>query len=279
MTCEAIRKCSTVLFNQLTNSLTRVAIQISAVINTYNEEANIEGCLGCLAGNVDEIVISDMQSTDRTIEICRKYTDNIAFQPRQRMVNSVREEGIARAKHEWIFVIDCDERVQPALFHELRRLASENVADTFNIHRINFFFGANITGRGWPSEYIERFFRKGSVCFLNHPHRWVERLGKTIDLLPKPEWSIKHYAHPTIYTFVQKMNGYTDSEALLMRDLGWNASFKRLVLRPLKIFCLHYFKLRGYCGGTAGLLISCLMMVYWFVAGLKLLELQSERSK
>ena len=81
-----------------------MSVKISAVINTYNEEANIEGCLECLRGHVDEIVISDMHSTDRTIEICRRYTDRIGFQPKQSLINSVREEGARRATHEWLFI-------------------------------------------------------------------------------------------------------------------------------------------------------------------------------
>ena len=256
-----------------------MSVKISAVINTYNEEANIEGCLECLRGHVDEIVISDMHSTDRTIEICRRYTDRIGFQPKQSLINSVREEGARRATHEWLFILDCDERVRPELFAELRRVAESGAAEVVRIHRINYFFGYNVTGRGWPSEFIERFFRKGSVRFLDHPHQWVETQAKCADLPPAEELSIAHYAHPDVSTFIRKMNGYTDCEAKLMLELGWTANFRRLVLRPLKMFWLHYVRLGGYQLRTGGFMIASLMMLYWFVAALKLLELQRKHDR
>ena len=255
-----------------------MAIAISAVINTRNEEANIEGCLECIRDHVDEIVISDMHSTDRTVELCRKYTNRIAFQPKRDMVDSVREEGILRAKNDWIFVIDCDERVRPDLFTKLREVAAAGDARIVRIHRRNFFCGIDLTGRGWASEFIERFFKKGSLRFPDHPHQWAECFEPSICLPPDPSYSIIHNAHPEIRTFIKKMNGYTESEARLMNQLGWRPNFKLLALRPAKMFFRHYVRLKGFSAGKVGFTFSSLMAVYWFVAALKLGELQRRTS-
>lgn len=48
---------------------------ISALIVTYNAERFIHGCLESVKGWVDEIIVVDMFSSNRTIEIARKYTD------------------------------------------------------------------------------------------------------------------------------------------------------------------------------------------------------------
>ena len=51
--------------------------KISACIISYNEENKIEDCLKSLEGVVDEIIVIDSLSTDKTKDIVRKYTDKI----------------------------------------------------------------------------------------------------------------------------------------------------------------------------------------------------------
>ena len=72
-------------------------IKISAAINTYNEEANIERCLACLVDHVDEIVVSDMHSSDRTVEICRRFGAKV-FSPTQARHGQYRPGGAGSAR-------------------------------------------------------------------------------------------------------------------------------------------------------------------------------------
>lgn len=255
-------------------------VSISAIVNTYNEEANIESCLQCLTGQVDEIIVSDMHSSDGTVSICERFGAKVGFQPKQKFVGTVREEPAARAQHEWLFVIDADETVQPELFQRLREAAEGGKADIVAIHRINTFFDHNYTGQGWPIEPVDRFFRKDAVKFLEHPHHWIQRLGNAITLEPRREWSITHHGNRTIGDFIRKMNDYTDSEAKLMLSLGWKFDFKRALLRPLRFFWEHFVTYKGYKSGSYGVALACLWAVYWHVAALKLwqLELQSTSS-
>ena len=159
------------------------------------------------------------------------------------------------------------------MFAELRKRAAEGEYDVFGIHRINYLLGHLATGRGWPDVVIERFFRKGSVRFLDHPHLWLECLGRRTDLPATPELSIEHHSWRTVRAFISRMNVYTESEAQHMLSLGWKPSFKRMFLRPARIFFQYYLKHGGYRNGRTGVVLASLMATYWFVSALKLWEL------
>jgi glycosyltransferase involved in cell wall biosynthesis len=253
-------------------------IRISAVINTFNEEKNIAQCLNCVDGHVDEIIISDMHSTDRTLEICARFNAKVGSQPRRGYVHNIREEGVARASNEWIFLLDCDETVRPELFVELRKIAEAGTADLVAIHRINYAFGRKITGGGWPDELIERFFRKGTVHFPDHPHLPLVCQGKRVELPASAELSIEHNGCPSVSLFINKLNDYTDSEARRVAALGWQPSFKKLMLRPAKVFCQHFFLYRGYRNRKAGFVLASLMAVYWLVVAMKLWRIRDNGS-
>ena len=88
--------------------------KISACIISYNEEKKIEGCLKSLEGVVDEFIIVDSLSTDKTIEIAKKYTDQIFD---QKFLGHIEQKNLAitKANHEWILSLDCDEQLTDEL--------------------------------------------------------------------------------------------------------------------------------------------------------------------
>lgn len=85
---------------------------ISVIVCIKNEEARIEECLkSILANNPDEIIIADGNSTDRTVEICKKYTDKIIVTENSNLTKD-RQIGINAAKNEYIAMIDADHRLK-----------------------------------------------------------------------------------------------------------------------------------------------------------------------
>ena len=87
--------------------------RLSVVLVTYNEEHNIDRCLGSMSW-ADEIVVVDSYSTDRTVELARKYTDKV-YQHEYPGTSRQVERGIGYATGDWIFVIDADEEISPEL--------------------------------------------------------------------------------------------------------------------------------------------------------------------
>src|SRR5262245_55640228 len=84
---------------------------ITGVILARNEEANIEGCARSLAPHVDDLILINMESEDRTVEIARSLFSKILHHPLVPNFDAARNIAIPEAKHDWIWFLDCDERV------------------------------------------------------------------------------------------------------------------------------------------------------------------------
>ena len=92
---------------------------IAAVVITKDEERNIADCLASVAW-VDEIVVVDACSTDRTVELARRFTDKIFVRPWPGY-GPQKNFGIEQATADWILIVDADERVTDELREEIRR--------------------------------------------------------------------------------------------------------------------------------------------------------------
>ena len=113
---------------------------ISAVILARNEEANIRYCLDTLDW-CDEIVVADMESSDRTAAIAREYTDKVYPCPLTPVFDAAKKFAVENSSGDWIFIIDADEMVPKALSLALRALAEEGKADVVEVpfnHSINW---------------------------------------------------------------------------------------------------------------------------------------------
>ena len=94
---------------------------VSAIVVCFNEEQNIGACLDSLRW-CDEIVVVDSFSTDRTVEICRQYTERVVHRP---WAGYRDQKAFAHslATKDWVFLVDSDERVSPELRDEIKELA------------------------------------------------------------------------------------------------------------------------------------------------------------
>src|SRR5207245_6210509 len=114
--------------------------KLSAYVLTFNEEAKIRDSLDSIKW-VDEIVVLDSHSTDRTEQICREYTDKV-YQCDFAGFGKLRNQALDLVTHDWVLSIDADERVTDELREEIQReLASGPRADAFFVPRTNFLLG------------------------------------------------------------------------------------------------------------------------------------------
>lgn len=151
---------------------------VSAVIVTCNEAHKVEPCLQGVVW-ADEIVVVDLESTDDTVAICRRYTDKVISHPRVPYVEIVRNYAIAQASYTWILLLDGDEYVTPALALALRRVADEDwPVDMVTLERNHMRFGRILTRSEVETDARRpepRFFRQGRVS-------WPERIHVQLDL-------------------------------------------------------------------------------------------------
>jgi len=136
------------------------AAAVSAIVVCFNEEQNIGECLESLRW-CDEIVVVDSFSSDRTVEISKRYTDRVM----QRRWTGYRDQKAfahSQASKDWVLLVDADERVTPELRDEIRDALAHD-ADryvAFAIPRLVFYLGRWWRRGGWYPDYDVRLFRR-----------------------------------------------------------------------------------------------------------------------
>lgn len=247
-------------------------MKISVVINTYNEEKNIERCLKSVKDFADEIVVVDQHSIDETVKIAKKLGAKVFQHKHTVYVEPARNFALSKATGDWIFLIDADEEIPSSLAKKLREVAEKNSVDVVEIPRKNIIFNKWIEHSRWWPDYLIRFFRKGKVEFSNTIHEPPKTSGVKIQLEPLEENAIIHYNFQTISQFVSRLNRYTDiqSEELVKKDCSFD--WKDLVFKPSNEFFSRFFAGAGYKDGLHGLVLASLQAFSEFVVYLKVWE-------
>ena len=244
--------------------------KVSVVLVTLNEAKNIERCLDSVRW-ADEIVVVDSFSTDRTVEIARRYTDRV-YQHEYPGTSRQVEQGIGYATGDWIFVIDADEEVSADLAGEVREVLRDGRGYAgFEFIRKPEAFGRWIEHGGWFPDYQFRFFRKDSYyCEHQEIHGGFNTRGKKGRL----NGYLYHHTYGTIYSYVEKMNEYTSLHVSnrLKNNPREEAKWHDLVLSPLSHFLRMFFSRKGYRDGFHGFVLAILDANYAMLMYAKLWE-------
>jgi len=252
--------------------------RISAVINTRNEESNLGYCLDCLRW-CDEIVVVDMGSQDRTIEIARRFTDRVFSVPQYGYVEPARRFAVEQAQGDWVLLLDADESIPRTLAQELRRLSERDDLDAVRIPTRQLILGVWMQHGGWWPQYHVRFFRKAAVNFSDriHDSNYPKASARSITLPPREELAIHHFAHQDSTQFIEKLNRYTSIEARQLFEAGSPSSPTAALRSFFREFWFRYVSWRGFRDGLHGLQIALLMATYRMVLQMKLWELRDNR--
>ena len=232
---------------------------VSAVIMTKNCEDLIEGTLKSVQGWVDEIVVLDGFSTDKTIEVCRRYTDKV-FQNRWDGYRFCTERnlGTSKASSDWCFHIDPDERATPEFKTAVLGIMEKgSIHNAFQFRKKNFFLGHWMKYGGWY-HYSLHFFRKGKACYEGVIHESLIVDG-TVGKIEAP---IEHYPFTSITQFVNRHNGYSTREGLAKLEvdgkLAESEVLYNLKKKPIKRFMKFFVRKKGFLDGNYGLIFSML---------------------
>lgn len=251
--------------------------RISAIINTLNEEKNLPFALRSVQPWVDEIVVVDMHSNDRTVDIALSFGAKVHLHPGPGFQYAPRAFALKQASSEWVLVIDADELIPVALSRDLRRMADSGEADVALLPRVNYLLGAALGYTGWGAtqDTQMRFFRNGFVigsCAAHCDFKPVE--GARLKVLSyRGDNAIVHFNYVDLSHFIEKMNTYTSIEAMQALEKG------RSPLRPLaqaaKEFLKRYLKNLGFLDGWRGFYLSLFMVFYRIATAAKLQELKA----
>ena len=246
-------------------------LTVSAIIHTFNEEANIERCLRSLSW-VGEIILIDMNSTDKTCELAKSYGVKIFKHPNMGFADPARNFGISKATGDWIVVLDADEELPASLVQFLTRNMGKDI-DFFRIPRKNIIFSKWIRHTGWWPDYQIRFFRKGYVEWTDKIHGVPQTRGLGHDIEPDETLCIIHYNYQTIDQYLYRLNRYSSISAKELFLANSSFDFSNLIRSPVREFINRYFLWQGYKDGVHGLGLSFLQSFGELVVNLKLWEL------
>lgn len=233
-------------------------MKISTVINTYNEEKNISRCLESVKDFADEIVVVDMHSADKTVEIAKKYGAKVFEHEYTRYVEPARNFALAKATGDWILLIDADEELPQTLLKKLEDIVKENVFDYVEIPRKNIIFNKWIEHSRWWPDYLVRFFKKGKVEFSNKIHVPPATKGEGKKLDPVEENALLHNNFQTIFQFIERLNRYSDIQSEELLKNGYKLNWQDLVVKSSNEFFSRFFSGKGYKDGIHGLALAIL---------------------
>lgn len=250
--------------------------KITAIIHTLNEEKNIKNCLESVKW-CDEIIVIDMYSQDKTVEVAKLYTDRIFFHKKMDYVEPARNFGLTKATNDWILSLDADERISEELKNKLIEIAKDGKYDVIYIPMKNIIFSKWIKHTQWWPDYHPRFFRKGFMKYTNNIHDSEKTSGRRLYLEAVPENAMMHYNYQNVSHFLQKLDRYTTIEAKILQNKKIKFSITKLLDKSIKEFIWRYILGKGFLDGIHGFILSCLMSFYWFIVYIKLWEMQKQK--
>ena len=243
---------------------------VSVVIITKNEEINIEEALKSVA-DAKEIIVVDSFSTDRTVDICRQYTDKI-YQHEWQGFARQKQMAVDYAEGPWVLILDADERVTPELKSEIARNISSTDLNGFWIPRENYFIGRRIRHGGWWPDHTLRLFKKDKGRLEHREvHERVVVEGST-GYLKNP---LRHYTYRSVSDFVERMERYSTLAAKEIRNNSGRAGLFSLTIKPPVTFIKMYFLRLGLLDGTRGFMLAVLYSFYTFLKYAKTWETQA----
>lgn len=189
-------------------------VQVSVIILTYNEEANIKACLESVRELTEEFFIVDSNSTDATVKIARQYTDRIYQNP---WTNYARQRQWALANlplsHDWIFFVDADERLTAPLIGEIKKVVNKEKSD--------LSYGGYYVPRKFI--FLGKWLRWGlgelkELRLTNRHHLEIaERAGHEVYICSKPVGNLQenmiHEDLKPLSAWIERHNGYSSNNA------------------------------------------------------------------
>lgn len=280
-------------------------LPISVIVPAKNEERNLAACLQSVAW-ADEVWVVDSRSSDQTAAIAQRCGAQIAQFAYAGGFPKKKNWALANLpfKHEWILLIDADERVTPELEAELRKLWQQgDKADGYYVNRRLIFLGRWIKHCGWYPSWNLRLFKHRLGRYEKLEAEDVENAGDVevhehVVLEGRADYlqnDLRHEDFKSVYHFVERHNRYSNWDARVYHNLARGLAndgsigaslfgqpverkrfikrfWARLPFKPLLRFIWMYFIKRGFLDGRPGLIFCTLMTMHEAVISAKIYE-------
>lgn len=250
-----------------------MANRLTVLIPCKNERKNIRPCIDSVRGIADEVLIADSGSSDGTLDIVRSMGGCRIIEREYVHSADFKNWAIPQAGHEWVLIIDADERVTPELGREIRTVLADPspAKEAYWMGRDNHYLGYPIHRSGWAGDGVIRLFRRDTCRYRN---RWVHA---EIDIAPKSigrlQGRLLHYTTWDSDAYCEKMTRYATWGARNYRDQGRQPSVVAMLLAAPIRFIQLYLLRGGFRDGVPGLQVCMHAAFYSYLKQAKLWEM------
>ena len=236
---------------------------LSVVLATYNEEANLAGCLDSVKDLADEIVIVDGTSTDKTVEIAKKYNATIKITTNKQNFHINKQMAIDMATKDWILQLDGDEHVSPEQEEEIKEILEKDPKE-FNgywMPRKNWFLGRFLMKGGQYPDYTLRFYRNGKGRLSQKDVHEQAVVEGEVGYLKS---ALLHYPYKDFSHYLSKWTRYNKffagqikeemKDKNLLQKLWYAVMY--LLVKPVYWLLLTFIRHKGFVDSWQGFVFS-----------------------
>ena len=258
---------------------------LSVVMATYNEEKNLPLCLDPIKDLADEIVIVDGTSSDKTVEIAKKYGAKIKKTSNKQNFHINKQMAIDMATKDWVLQLDADERVTPELANEIKEkignwkfeIGNPDVVGYWT-PRKNWFLGRFLMKGGQYPDYTLRFYRRGKGRL---PQKDVHEQAVVDGKVGYLKGALLHYPYRNFWFYIAKWNRYNNLAATQLKEKMKNKNFfskvilavEYLFINPIFWFLKTYIRHKGFMDLWPGFVFSFFSSLRFPVSYIKYLLL------
>ena len=227
--------------------------KITALIITLHEDKHIGTCIDSLTGVVDEIIVLDSFSKDRTKEIALSKGARV-IEKEFLGFGEQKNLGAATAANDYILSIDADEELSEDLRQSILKLKKTLSEEAYYVNRLNFIGDKPIRTCGWYPDIRTRLYnRKRAQWDKKEVHEELIVKDNVIFL----KGDLLHHSYEDYDDMKRRTTRYAKLGAEMYKGTNKSVVAFKLLINPILKFIKTYFLQLGFTDGYAGWMISC----------------------